>query len=345
MPFCLMINISDPHKPFYGMNNQQVEFDDPNTPSRVFTADEVPVPGFLFDEPDVRKELAHYYSSVRRADDCVGAVLKALEESGQAENTLVMFFSDHGMPLPFAKTLVYHHSTRTPLIVRWPGKVKAGGLDKQHMVSAVDFLPTLLDVVGADHPKGLDGRSFLPVLLGEIQSGREMIFKEYNENAGGHRHPMRSVQTKKFGYLFNPWADGKRIFSTATKGTLAYRKMRQLAAKDEKIAARLKLFDRRVPEEFYDYEKDPDALHNLIDDPAYQAEINKLRGELLAWMKRTGDPMLECFSHREDPKAREAYMTKVEQEAAERRPARRQRNPQQRARRNARRTMGSGNSQ
>jgi hypothetical protein len=56
-----------------------------------------------------------------------------------------------------------------------------------------------------------------------------MIFKEYNENAGGNRHPMRSVQTKKFGYIFNPWSDGKRVFRTATQGTLTYRRMKQLA--------------------------------------------------------------------------------------------------------------------
>ncbi len=334
-PFCLMINVSDPHKPFYALNNRGEVVKDPNKPSRAFTPEEVPIPGFLFDDPDVRLELAHYYSSVRRADDCVGEVLDALVESGQAASTLVLFLSDHGMPLPFAKTQVYHHSTRTPLIIRWPGLVKPGSIDKQHMVSTVDFLPTLLDVVGADHPQGMDGRSFYPLLKGEAQTGREMVFKEYNENAGGNRHPMRSVETKKFGYIFNPWSDGNRVFRTATQGTLTYRKMKQLAKTDEKMAARLELFDHRVPEEFYDYERDPDARHNLIDDPAYKDELNKLRKELLAWMERTGDPMLECFRHRDDPQALKAYMTKDEQEAAGRRKNKAKRNPQQRARRNA----------
>jgi N-sulfoglucosamine sulfohydrolase len=265
----------------------------------------------------------------------VGTILKALEESGQSENTLVLFLSDHGMPLPFAKTAVYHHSTHTPLIVRWPGQVKAGTIDKQHMVSAVDFLPTLLDAVEAEHPQGLEGRSFLPLLKGESQTRRDMIVKEYSENSGGARQPMRSVQTKKFGYIYNPWADGKRVVKTATQGTLTYRRMKALAPTDEKIAARLELFDHRVPEEFYDYEKDPDALHNLIDDPAYQEEVNKLRKEMLAWMERSGDPMLECFRHRDDPKVVEAFMAKEEQESADRRKPKREQNPQQRARRNA----------
>ncbi len=334
-PFCLMVNVSDPHKPFYAMGKQGNVVEDPNVPSRIFTAEEVPIPGFLFDDPAVRQELAHYYSSVRRADDCVAAVLKALEESGRADNTLVLFLSDHGMPLPFAKTAVYHHSTHTPLIVRWPGQVKAGTIDNQHMVSAVDFLPTLLDAAGTDHPPGLDGRSFLPLLKGESQSGREMVVKEYNENAGGVRQPMRSVETKKFGYIYNPWSDGKRVVKTATQGTLTYRRMQQLAPSDEKIAARLELFDHRVPEEFYDYEKDPDALHNLIGNPAYRTEIDKLRKEMLAWMERTGDPMLDCYRYRDDPQVVKAYMAKQEQVSAERRKPKRQRNPQQRARRNA----------
>lgn len=68
---------------------------------------------------------------------------------------------------------------------------------------------------------------------------------------------MRSVQSRRFGYLFNPWSDGQRIFRTATTGTLSYRAMVKLAQTDKTIAARLKLFQHGVPEEFYDYEKEP----------------------------------------------------------------------------------------
>ena len=93
------MNVSDPHKPFYATGKKGEKIHDPHVPSRIFTADEVPVPGFLFDHPDVRIELAQDYSTVRRADDCVGETLKALEESGEADNTVVMFLSDHGMPL------------------------------------------------------------------------------------------------------------------------------------------------------------------------------------------------------------------------------------------------------
>jgi N-sulfoglucosamine sulfohydrolase len=319
-PFCVMINVSDPHKPFYaeGRNGETVA--DPHVPSRVFTPEEVPIPGFLFDDPVVRKELSHYYSSVRRADDCVGEVLKALDASGEADRTLVMFLSDHGMPLPFAKTQLYHHSTRTPLVIRWPGVTRAAAADDTHMISAVDFLPTILDIAGVPHPDGLDGRSFAPLLTGEAQDGRDMVFKEYNENAGGSRDPMRGVETKRFLYLFNPWSNGERVMRTATQGTSTYRRMRALAGSDRALAARLEVFDHRVVEELYDVENDPDCLKNLIDDPAHQAEAARLREALEAWMVKTADPMLEVFRGRDDPAIREAYMTRVETESAERGP-------------------------
>ncbi len=322
-PFCLLVNVSDPHKPFYGMGNKQNVVDDPNVPSRVFKANEVPIPGFLFDHPDVRTELAHYYSSVRRADDCVGAALKALDEAGKSDNTVIVFLSDHGMPLPFAKTALYHHSTRTPWIVRWPGVVQQNVHDTQHMISGVDLLPTLLDIAQIEHPKGLDGRSFLSVLKGKRQADRDMIFKEYNENSGGNRNPMRGVQTRQFGYLFNPWVDGKRTFKTATTGTLSYRTMKTLAADDPQIAERLRVFEYCDREQFFDYANDPNALHNLIDDPRYQAEITELRDALEAWMVRTNDHALDAFRKRNDEAAVQAYMTKVESESAARRASKR----------------------
>ena len=318
-PFYLLINITDPHKPFYGLSGKGKEIDDPNVPTRTYTPEQIVVPGFLPDFPEVRKELAHYYSSVRRADDCAGQVLRALQESGEAENTVVMFLSDHGMPFPFAKTSLYHHSTHTPWMVRWPGVTNANAVDSTHMISAVDFTPTILDIVGIDVPAGVDGRSFRPLLEGKTQAGRDMVFKEYNENAGHGRNPMRSVVTRKHGYLFNPWANGTRKFKTATTGTATYRRMRKEAETDPKMAARVKLFDYRVREEFFDYEQDPDALHNLIDSPAHQAEINRLRKALEDWMVRTGDHALEAFRNRDDDEAVEAYSKKVQDEADARR--------------------------
>ncbi|MEM9282266.1 MAG: sulfatase [Verrucomicrobiota bacterium] len=310
-PFCLNINISDPHKPFWFPN-------DKHPASKEFSAEEVPIPGYLVDDPAIREELALYYTSVRRADDAVGAILRALEESGAEENTFIMFLSDHGMPLPFAKTQLYHHSTLTPLIIKWPGVTKPGTRDQTHMVSAVDFLPTLCEVIGADLPEGLDGHSFEPLLRGEIQDFREAVFKVYNENSGRNRHPMRGIQNERFLYLFNPWSDGENQFKTATQGTVSYKRLKALAETNPEVAARVELFDHRVVEELYDIRNDPDCLNNLIGSPEHTEALAIARNQLERFMTESGDHALEPFLNRDDPDARISYMAKVSAEAAAR---------------------------
>ena len=318
-PFFLSVNISDPHKPFWSQVRGGGE--DPYKPSRIFTADEVPVPGFLFEDEAVREELALYYSSVRRADDCLNQVLRALKKSGEWDNTMIIFLSDHGMPLPFAKTQLYHHSTRTPLMVRVPGVTKAGSVDKRHMVSVLDLLPTVMDALGVKNPARLDGRSFYPVLKGEKQADRDYIIKQYHENSGRSRDPMRAIQTKTHLYLFNPWSNGKRVFATATNGTDTCKRMIELAKNDKAMHERLNLYRYRVPQELYQVKRDPDCLQNLIGSSNNQEVKNKLQKLLEEWMVKTGDPILECFRKREDPAFVEAYVQKLESESEARRKA------------------------
>lgn len=312
-PFCLLLNIADPHKPFYAEGNKGQTIPDDNVPGKVFTPEEVPVPGFLHDDPVIRKELAHYYSSVRRADDAVGAILDSLKSAGQEENTIIVFLSDHGMPLPFAKTQLYHHSSRTPLMIRWPGVTKDGAVDDEHMISTVDLLPTILDMLQIAQPGGFDGKSFAAVLKGDKQPERTMVFKEHNENAGGQNTPMRAVQTKDWLYVFSPWSNGTRVMSGATAGTSTCRQMRVLASANAQIAARIDLFDHRVPEEAYEVRYDPDALTNLIAKPENAAQVATLEKALEDWMARTHDPLLEVFRKRDDAAFREQFMKSLEE--------------------------------
>lgn len=317
-PFCIMLNVADPHKPFYAEGNRGQTIPDKNVPTQVFTPEQVPVPGFLFDDPVVRKELAHYYSSVRRADDGVGEILAALQESGQADNTVIVFLSDHGMPLPFAKTQLYHHSTRTPLVICWPGVTTAGSTDDAHMISTVDLLPTLLEMFGLTGPADMDGRSFVPVLRGLTLGDREFVFKEHNENAGRSRDPMRAVQTKFWLYLFNPWSNGTRVMATATTGTSTYRRMAELAKTHPDLAKRHDLYQHRVLEELYDIEADPDCLVNLAAAPEHQQVLAEMRGALEEHLEKTQDPVLEVFRNRDDAAAREAYVRGKEDESSQR---------------------------
>ena len=316
-PFLANLNVSDPHKPFYTGPK------DPHQPSRVFTADEMVIPGFLLDDPAIRTELALYYSSVRRADDAVGAILDALKEGGHWDNTIIVFLSDHGMPLPFAKTSVFHHSSRTPLMIRWPGKTKAGAVDDAHMVSAVDFTPTLLEMCGIETDANFDGRSFAPLLIGETQADRDFVFKVYNENSGAQRWPMRGLQTKQHLYIFNAAATGENRFKTATQGTATYKKIVELAETDAIAAKRLKDHDYRTYEEFYDISKDPNCLVNLATDPEQAPAMKQLHRRLDEIMERTGDHCLAPFRSRSDPDTLRTYIEEKEGESAARRAGKR----------------------
>lgn len=332
-PFFLLLNISDPHKPFYSKTRDGKP--DPHVPSRVFSADEVPVPGFLPEDELIRAELALYYSSVRRADDCFGEVMKALDESGHADDTFVMFLSDHGMPLPFAKTQLYYHSTHTPLAVRWPGVTKPGTHDKRHMVSCIDFMPTLVDVMETTHPEPetLQGRSFASVIRGEEQDNRDAVLLQYNENSGRWRHPMRGIQTREFLYLYNIWSDGVRKFATATTSTDAYRQMVKRAKSEPAIAARLQLFDHRVPHELFDVQKDPNCLNNLADDPDYRATLESLQSKLATELQRTQDPAAGVMKSPNDEQLRAAYMAIEDKRSADARNRRRKAKTQSQANR------------
>ena len=204
-------------------------------------------------------------------------------------------------------------------MVRLPNVTEAGKVDKKHMVSIVDLLPTVMDSLNVSKPKRLDGRSFYSVLQGEKQDNRDFVIKEYNENAGRSRDPMRGIQTKTHLFLFNPWSNGERVFATATNGTVTCKRMIKLAQDDEQMNERLELYRYRVPQELYHVKRDPDCLENLIHHPHHEKTKNKLMELLEEWMVQTKDPLLECFQNRDEPEFVEAYIQKLEEEANARR--------------------------
>jgi N-sulfoglucosamine sulfohydrolase len=301
-PFFLMANSHDPHRPFAGSESEKKSWakDLPEV-RRWITQKEVTVPGFLPDIPDVRKEIAQYYTSVYRCDEVVGGVLEALDEAGFRQNTVVMFLSDNGMSFPFAKANCYLNSTKTPWIVRWPGKIRAGSVNQTEFISGIDFMPTVLEIVGLPQIEGMDGHSFLPLLQGKSQPGRDSVFTEFHQTFAKNRYPMRCVQTAQFGYIYNFWSDGQTKMTTDSTGGLSFKAMQKAALKDKEIESRVRLFSTRIPEEFYHLEQDPDALENLIQNPRFSDEIEVFRKMLEAHMAEAGDPALEAFRHRENP--------------------------------------------
>ncbi len=315
-PFYMMANSHDPHRPFVFTEREKKWINEGNDilkPSRIYNENEVTVPGFLPELPLVRKEVTQYFNSVRRLDDTVGRILDILEEEGVADNTIVMFLSDNGMAFPFSKTNCYLQSTNTPWIVRWPGKVTPNTINTKDFISGIDFFPTVLDAIGLQIPDDIDGTSFVPTLLGQKQKGRDKVFTQFFETNAKKQFPMRCIQDTKYGYIFNAWSDGKTRFRNESQNGYTYNAMVKAGKTNPEIAARVKLFDHREVEEFYDFEKDPNALHNLITDPKYTEIINKYRADMELWMGKVNDPALAFFKVKNN-KTEMARLLAVEQE-------------------------------
>jgi N-sulfoglucosamine sulfohydrolase len=304
-PFFLNVNLHDPHRPFANAPQERRDknpkawegvplVEDPYTP------DEIEVPGFLPDLPEIRLEMAEYYTSVRRCDQIIGEVLKVLDESGQAANTVVLFLSDHGIAVPFAKTNCWMHSNRTPLIIRWPGIAEAGSTVSEKMVNSIDLAPTILDIVGLENLDGADGKSFRGLIDPVFDSkgvGRDHVFVHLNAPFSRKPFPMRGVITKRYGYIWNGWADGKTEFRNESMSGRTFKAMQDAAKDDPAVAARVAYYLRRVTEEVFDYENDPDALNNRIDDFSLisPSPLEDLQNLLLQHMKNISDPQLEAY--------------------------------------------------
>jgi N-sulfoglucosamine sulfohydrolase len=306
-PFYFMVNSHDPHRPYC---NPDKLTKGAEMPSKTYKPGEVHVPGFLPDLPEVREEFATYLNSTRRLDDTFGRVMEALRESGQADNTLVLFITDNGIALPFAKCNAWFHSSRSPLLARWPGVIKPGSRDETHFVSVVDFFPTFMETTGVKPPEDLDGRSFLPLLKGEAQSERDYVFTQIDSKAGGAAVPMRCIQNAEYGYIYNPFSNGVYWYRNNNEGKTMVA-MNQAAETDPALKARVDLFRYRVPEELYHLASDPNCLTNLIKDPEHQKTVQALQEKLLIQMKATQDPMLEAFLDRTDRAKVDAVLVKT----------------------------------
>lgn len=298
-PWFLMCNAHDPHRPFHGGDDEVAQFGESlreaARPSHVFEEGDWPAPGFLPDLEPVRREVAQYLSSSRRADDVVAAVLEEVVAAGFEDDTVVLFLSDNGMSFPFAKANCYLHSTRTPLVVRWPGVTNPGTVDDEHYVAGIDLLPTICDLLDLAIPDGVDGRSFVPLLRGERQSGRDGVHTVFHETVFKKRYEMRCVQDRAGGYIWNAWSDGSDVYLADNMMGLTWRALNTAGSGDAAIAARVEHYSHRVPEELYDFERDEDALVNLVDDSTRADLLARKRAELRAWMERTGDPLLPRY--------------------------------------------------
>jgi arylsulfatase A-like enzyme len=292
-PFLFWFGSQDPHRP-YDKGSGRAAGIDPAL---------VTVPAFLPDTPEVRGDVADYYGEVQRFDREVGEILRRLEAAGELDNTLVVVTSDNGMPFPRAKANVYDAGARVPLVLRWPGRVKAGAASEA-FVSTSDLAPTFLEAAGLTPPAAMTGRSLLALAAGRNEAQRDRAFIERERHAnvrkGDLSYPMRAVRTADYLYIRNlrpdrwPAGDPETWFAVGpfgdidggpSKSVLLDRRTDPAIARFYEIAT-----GRRPAEELYALGTDPSQLTNVAADPAHAAAKKRLRASLDAWMRDTGDP-------------------------------------------------------
>jgi arylsulfatase A-like enzyme len=235
-------------------------------------------PANLPDTPETRRDMASYKASARSLDQGVGTVLDTLQTHGLADNTLVIFTTDHGLAFPGAKATLFDRGLGVMLIVRGPGGF-TGGRVNDALVSHLDIYPTLCDLAGIEKPDFLQGHSLLPLVNGEVSSLRKELYAEMTWHAA--YEPQRAVRTRRYKYI-------RRFGSRRTP---------VLANCDDSPSKTLLLehgwAERTVPfEQLYDLLYDPNEAANLAEDPAHADVLADLSGRLQSWMQETEDPLL-----------------------------------------------------
>jgi N-sulfoglucosamine sulfohydrolase len=277
-PFYLHIGYHDPHRPY--LPGERYPEKNPRS--------SIKVPDFLPDTPAVRKDISHYYEAIERLDVKVGHLLALLENYGLVENTLVIFTSDQGKAFPGAKGTLYDPGLHIPLIARWPGKIKPGRVSSD-LVSLVDLAPTWLQAAGVPVPKSMDGKSFLPLLLGRNFKPREAVYAERNFHT--HLDLIRCVRTTRYKLIQNYLPEIPYLPLSDIARSPSWRSIENLAHQG-KLSPKLvqRYFKTPRPrEEFYDLQNDPSEMNNLAKDPKFKAELLHLRGLLSRWMIGTHD--------------------------------------------------------
>ncbi len=275
--FFLWVASTDPHRPY-----QLDTIAQPHRPEDVI------VPPYLPDHPKIRKELALYYDEISRFDQCVGAVRRALEESGRLEHTVIVYLSDNGMPFPRAKTTLYDSGIRTPLIVRWPGKVRPGSVQR-NLFSVVDLSPTLLAIAGVEQ-ESMQGHDMTAMWLDSDAVGRDVVFAEANWH--DFEKFTRAARTSQYKLIRNYYWDVPLWNSVDSINSMTWQGLMEVRQAGKLTAAQKFLFQPQRPfEEFYDLRSDPHELHNVVNDPKHAAALAQLRTELDNWRVDTIDTM------------------------------------------------------
>ena len=287
-PFFAQINFTAPHKgPVWPAARRQKELVDPAR---------VTLPPYYPDHPVVRNEVANYLDAVNLWDAQVGVVLQQLEAEGLLDNTAIFVFGDNGRCLIRGKQWLYDAGTHVPLVVRWPGRVKAGAVRRDPVI-ALDITATSLEMAGIARPALFDGQG-----LFSGAKPRKQIFTA-RDRCDMTVDRIRAVRDRRFKLIRNfmperPYTQFNE-YIRANYPTQAV--LQELGAAGKLTSVQAQWLAPRKPEiELYDHVADPHEVNNLAGERRYQGTVKRLVGELGRWMEETGD-------QGRTPESREAF--------------------------------------
>ena len=248
--------------------------------------EDIIIPSYFPDIPEVRNDIARKYSNIEAMDKKVGELMNQLEEDGMLDNTIIMFWSDHGGNLLRQKRAVGNSGLNVPLIIRYPNKMDAGKVDER-IVSLMDLGPTVLSLLNIEPPKHYDGKA----IAGPYEDDpREYAFgtaDRFDESTD----MQRSVLDGRYVYVKNFLPELPLIYRNKYRERITMNsKLIQMDSFNMLEGDAAYIFMKTKPvEEFYDLANDPYEVHNIIDNPKYFKRINDFRVALENWQKEIND--------------------------------------------------------
>lgn len=283
-PFFAVFNFMHTHQSRISFLDQ--EFPETRGFSSVHDPAEAPVPPFYPDSPPVRRTLARYYDAITAMDAEVGKILEQLEEDGLADETIVFFYTDHGMGLPRGKRTLYDSGLHVPLIVHFPEKYRhlapaAAGDSVDRFVTFIDFAPTVLSLAGIPVPEYMQGRAFLGQAAGEpyeyVHGARDRVDEAYDLS--------RSIRDDRYLYVrhYRPDLSWNQPEGYSDMAPIR-QEITRLANEGRLNNAQLTYAGPSKPvEELFDTENDPYQIHNLVESSEHQEVLKRMRTDLRAW--------------------------------------------------------------
>ena len=273
-PFFAQYQISEPHRPFPIPES----FDEA-------ALSQIKLPPNYPDHPLTRRDWYAYQRSVEMVDQRVGAILKELEDAGELDRTYILFFADHGRPMPWGKQWLSVEGLQVPLLIRGPG-VSAGSVEEK-LVSLIDLAPTLLEKSGIPVPEWMDGR---PILSSDMPD-RPVIYAA-RDRCGDAQDRIRAVISTNHLLVRNfqpnlPYLNWSGYKEAGYPGMPLMREL-QKAGRLSPMQARY-MKTERPPVEFYDLDADPTGLINVVKDSRQETAIKANLARLEAWIQETGD--------------------------------------------------------